>query len=92
MQRAIWTLDVMEHFRRDELLRMNLLPSLAKVQCPTLLFGGEDDPMVPIQDQEDIAAALPQHLVRFERFANAGHGPYRDDPRVFDVIREFILS
>jgi pimeloyl-ACP methyl ester carboxylesterase len=49
--------------------------------------------MLPIQDQEDIAAALPQHLVRFERFADCGHGPWRDQPeKAFSVIREFILS
>ena len=49
--------------------------------------------MTPIEDQEDIAAAIPQQFVRFERFANAGHGAYRDDPdAVFPIIREFILS
>jgi proline iminopeptidase len=73
-------------------LTFDLLADLAKVQCPTLVLGGEDDPITPIEAQEDIARALPQHLVRFERFAGCGHGAYRDDPRVYDVIREFILS
>jgi proline iminopeptidase len=91
-RRAIHTRQVTEHFRRHELLNMNLLARLLSVKCPTLLLGGEDDPMVPIEDQEDIAAALPQHLVQFHRVPNAGHGPYRDDPHVFDIIREFILS
>lgn len=73
-------------------LTFDLRKDLAKVQCPTLVLGGEDDPITPIEAQEDIAAALPAHLVRFERFAGAGHGAFRDDPRGYDVIREFILS
>jgi proline iminopeptidase len=81
-----------EFFRRGELHTMDLLPDLSRVQCPTLVFGGDDDPMTPIQDQEDIAAALPASLVQFHRIPNAGHVPYRDEPRVFDIIRQFILS
>jgi proline iminopeptidase len=35
--------------------------------------------------------ALPQHLVQFERFANAGHGVYRDEPeRYFEVLKAFV--
>lgn len=73
-------------------LSFDLLADLGKVQCPTLVLGGEDDPITPIESQEDIARALPQHLVQFERFANAGHGAFRDDPRAYDVIRDFILA
>lgn len=73
-------------------LTFDLLADLANVQCPTLVLGGEADPITPIESQEDIARAVPPHLVRFERFADAGHGPFRDDPRAYDVIREFILS
>jgi proline iminopeptidase len=55
-------------------------------------MGGEDDPMVPIECQEDIAAALPAHLVRFERFAGCGHGIVHDAPtRAMHVIRDFVL-
>jgi pimeloyl-ACP methyl ester carboxylesterase len=49
-------------------------------------------PACPIADQEDIAAAIPATHARFERIANAGHLADRDDPLVFDVIREFIRS
>ncbi len=44
-------------------------------------IGGEDDPMHPIESQADIAAALPPHLVRFERFADCGHAVVPDAPR-----------
>jgi pimeloyl-ACP methyl ester carboxylesterase len=73
--------------------RYDLLPALRGVQCPTLVMGGEEDPMTPIVCQEKIAAALPPHLVRFERFAGCGHGVVHDAPeRAMAVIREFIAS
>jgi proline iminopeptidase len=69
----------------------NLFPALRNIQCPTLVMGGEDDPMIPIVCQEELAGALPAHLVRFERFAGCGHGVLTDAPeRGMEVIREFI--
>jgi pimeloyl-ACP methyl ester carboxylesterase len=69
----------------------NMFPDLGRIQCPTLVLGGEDDPMLPIECQADIAAALPAHLVRFERFADCGHALIPDAPeRAMAVIRDFI--
>ena len=71
----------------------NLLPALRRVLCPTLVMGGEEDPMTPIVCQEEIAAALPPHLVRFERFPGCGHGVVHDAPeRAMALIREFIAA
>jgi pimeloyl-ACP methyl ester carboxylesterase len=71
----------------------NLFPVLGRIQCPTLIMGGEEDPMTPIACQEEIAAALPSHLVRFERFPGCGHGVVNDSPeRFMAVVRQFILS
>jgi pimeloyl-ACP methyl ester carboxylesterase len=71
----------------------NLLPDLRRIQCPTLVMGGEDDPMTPIVCQEEIAAALPPQLVRFERFPGCGHGVVHDAPeRAMAVIRRFIAG
>ena len=71
----------------------DFLPALQRVQCPTLVLGGEEDPMTPIECQEDIVAALPSHLARFERFAGCGHGVVADAPeRAMAVIREFVAS
>ncbi|WP_376700278.1 alpha/beta fold hydrolase [Bradyrhizobium archetypum] len=62
------------------------------IRCPTLVLGGEGDPMHPIESQADIAAALPPHLVQFERFADCGHGVVPDAPeRALALIRNFIL-
>ena len=71
----------------------NMFPQLGRIRCPTLVLGGEDDPMHPIESQVDIAAALPPHLVRFERFADCGHAVIPDQPeRAMAVIRDFIAQ
>ena len=69
----------------------NMFPDLHRILCPVLVLGGEDDPMHPIESQADLAAALPPHLVRFERFADCGHAVIPDAPaRAMAMIREFI--
>lgn len=91
--RTIHTPDVLFHFAGGEQKTMDLRAGLARVQVPTLVLGGEDDPVCPIETQAEIAAALPPGLMRFERFAGCGHGVYRDDPaRAFALLREFIAT
>jgi pimeloyl-ACP methyl ester carboxylesterase len=70
----------------------NLFPALSRVQCPSLVLGGEEDPMTPIECQAAIAAALPPNLVRFERFPGCGHAVLPDAPEsAMTVIRDFIV-
>jgi pimeloyl-ACP methyl ester carboxylesterase len=93
MQRAIRLPEVNHWFARQggEGRTFNFFPALPSIQCPTLVLGGEDDPMIPIECQEDLVAALPSHLVHFERFPNCGHSVIADAPlRAFTVIRDFI--
>jgi hypothetical protein len=48
---------------------------------------------MPNECQSDIASALPQHLVRFERFAGCAYAAVPDAPdRALAIIREFIRS
>ncbi len=92
--RAVMSFKVlMDFFGPDgECFTFDMLTDLAQVRCPTLVLGGEEDPMTPIEAQADIAAAIPPQWVRFKRVPNAGHGPFRDDPAAYEVIREFILA
>ncbi|MEE8559021.1 MAG: alpha/beta hydrolase, partial [Myxococcota bacterium] len=88
-----WNFDVMFAFGDGEERSYDLLPDLPKVRCPTLVLVGEEDPITPPADSEDIVAALPSEWVRFERFSGCGHGVYRDAPeRALRCIREFILE
>lgn len=92
--RAVMGMEVLAHFfaHDGEIWSFDLLKDLSKIRCPTLVLGGEEDPITPIECQQDIAAAIPAPWVRFERFPDAGHGVFRDKPEAFDTIREFILS
>lgn len=72
---------------------MNLLPGLAQARCPVLVMAGEQDPVCPLADSLDIAAALPPSLVQLATFAHSGHGAWRDEPEAaFARLREFILA
>lgn len=69
----------------------DLVRALSGIECPTLVLGGEEDPMTPIECQADIAAALPAHFVRFERFPGCGHAVLPDAAEhAMAVIRDFI--
>jgi pimeloyl-ACP methyl ester carboxylesterase len=92
-RRAVNRPEVLQWFTRPggESLSFDMLGDLSRIQCPTLVLGGEDDPMLPIECQADIAAALPAHLVQFERFENCRHAVVPDAPeRAMAVIRDFI--
>jgi proline iminopeptidase len=87
--RARLKLEVGNHFFRNEGLTVDLFPELGNIRCPTLVIGGELDPITPVADSQDIAAAIPQAEVRI--FEGAGHGVFRDQPdEAVAFIREFI--
>lgn len=93
ISRSVMNREVTSLFFTGEIHRFDYLPALGRIRCPTLITAGELDPITPIANSKDIAAAIPAGLVRFERFPNAGHGVQRDEPeRFFRVLREFILS
>jgi proline iminopeptidase len=92
-RRTVWNFDVMFRFIGGEDQTMNLLPELAKIRCPTLVLAGEEDPITPLADSEDIAAAIDPQYVRIERFAGCGHGVFRDAPEAgLAAIRRFLTS
>jgi proline iminopeptidase len=93
MARSRMNYEVLFHFGRGAQRSFDFRAELSRIQCPTLVLGGEIDPITPIEDQEEIAAALAPNLVRFERFADAGHGIVGDArDRFMAVLREFVAS
>ena len=70
----------------------DLREDAANVRCPTLVLAGADDPGASILGVEELVAALPQELVRYERFPNVGHGVFRDRPQTVSLVREFLLE
>ena len=91
--RTIHHLDILFASAAGEQRTMNLLPGLANARCPVLVMAGEQDPVCPLADAQDIAAALPPQLVQYRAFANVGHGAWRDDAdAAFAELRRFILE
>jgi pimeloyl-ACP methyl ester carboxylesterase len=79
------------HFFRGEAFAYDWIDDLGRVRCPTLVLAGDLDPITPVADQEEMAAAIPDS--RLEIFADAGHGVFRDRPKeALATIRDFILS
>jgi pimeloyl-ACP methyl ester carboxylesterase len=90
-KRVLANYEILLHFVAGEKQALNLRPGLEKAQCPVLVMVGEDDPVCPLEDALEIAAALPPELMQLARFPGVGHGPWRDDPAAaFKVLRGFI--
>ena len=87
----IRTPELFAHWNNGEHATFDLRADLAAARCPVLVLGGEHDPVCPIAGSEEIASCLPAHLVQFERFANSGHGVFRDEnERAMKVLRDFV--
>ena len=92
-QRTIHNYDVLFASASGEQRTMDLLPGLAKAQCPVLVLAGDMDPVCPVADALDIAAALPPQWMQYRCFANVGHGAWRDDAdAAFAELRRFLLD
>ena len=93
IQRSVMNLELMAGFFKNESHTFNFLPELGRIKCPTLIAAGELDPITPVADSKDIAAAMAPGVSRLEVFENAGHGAHRDQPdRFFKVLNEFVLA
>ena len=91
--RTIHNYDILYASASGEQRTMNLLPGLAKAQCPVLVMVGEQDPVCPVADSRDIADALPPRWMQYRAFPDVGHGPWRDDvDAAFAELRRFILE
>jgi proline iminopeptidase len=91
MSRMIFNHELELRFFQGEGRTFDFMEELHRIECPTLLLAGEDDPVTPLEDAADIARHIAPSLLRFVRFADAGHGVFRDVPKSsLQVIREFI--
>jgi len=67
------------------------LDGLARVTCPVLVLGGDDDPACPLPFQEEIVAALPSTVTTFHHYEQCGHGTHVDRPHETErVLRDFL--
>ena len=97
MQRGVRNAEATRWFSRaeGEGNHFDLRPDLHRITCPVLLMGGTLDPMLPVENQREMAALMsqqrPANLVRYEEFVGAGHGLVADAPeRALKLMRDFI--
>ena len=64
--------DILLHFVDGETRSMDLLAGLARAQCPVLVMAGEQDPVCPLADARDMAAALPPQWSELVSFPGVG--------------------
>jgi len=89
--RTIFNEEILFSFVGGEKQTMHLLPGLAAVRCPVLVMAGRLDPVCPLADAEEIAAAIPAPWGRLAVFDRSGHGAWRDEPdAAMAVLRAFI--
>jgi proline iminopeptidase len=88
--RARMNLAVLADFTRT-FGEFDVRADLAAIRCPTLVLVGDDDPMTPVEAAQELVALLPAGVARLQRFADCGHGTFRDRPGATErVLREFL--
>lgn len=91
-KRSVVRPEVIEHFAGPdgENWRFDYREALAGLDVPTLVTGGELDPVTPIAAIREMAACIPG--CQLEVFADAGHGVHRDTAAVFALMQDFITA
>ena len=57
------------------------------------MLAGDTDPVTPLEDAQEIAAAIPAPWGRLQVIAGAGHGTWRDKPEAaMAALRAFIAG
>ncbi len=66
--------NLREH--RDFLVKISPINHVDRIRCPMMVIGGANDPRVPIEESEQIVAALKQRGIPVEylRYEDEGHG------------------
>lgn len=79
------------HYNRNELTRFNYLPDLYKVECPSLVITGDQNPVHTSKSATKTAKALNQDLVTFKIFHGAGSPVYADrETDVIELINHYL--
>jgi pimeloyl-ACP methyl ester carboxylesterase len=71
--------------------RPDSTPTLDLIQVPALVIHGADDPIVPLEEAQAMAAAIQG--AQMEVIPEAGHLPNLENPQAFNhAVREFVTA
>jgi pimeloyl-ACP methyl ester carboxylesterase len=76
-------IEIFGQFALAGMQSFDFRPVLPTLDCPTLVIAGTEDPICPVEDSDDIAAAVPSHLLTYHRVHGAGHTVAACDPDRF---------
>jgi len=79
------------HFLANEFLSFDLRDRLGQIRCPVAVLVGELDPIVTVEDAEELAHAISSDVCLL-RFTNAGHGLIGEHQAVLDLIRAIAFA
>lgn len=90
--RTLMNLAVIEGFN-EPFIAMDLRADLPRIEVPTLVLGGRQDPITPHECSTEIAEHLRPGVGRLEIFEHCGHGTYRDQPEATEAaLRAFLAE
>jgi proline iminopeptidase len=82
--------EVTQHFHVP-FASMDLRDDVRRIEVPTLVLAGRNDPMTPHECSTEIAGLLRDGIGRLEIVDGAGHGTFRDQPEVSErLVRSFL--
>lgn len=73
--------------------RYDMVEQLGAIKCPTLVCGGDLDPVTPPSAHHEIADALREGVGRLVLIEDAGHWTWNDVPELYwPLLTEFVLG
>lgn len=73
------------------LSRTNSIPFLSEIEVPTLIVGGDEDQITPVDHAIEMADLIPE--AKLEIFGHCGHLAPLEYPQEFnEVFKKFLLS
>jgi pimeloyl-ACP methyl ester carboxylesterase len=92
MRRSVHKREVEIHFSNGEINTLDFRADLARIPCPTLVLGGEMDPICPPSCLDEIVAALPDGVAEPHLIPGAGHLVFHDAREECErTVRDFVL-
>ncbi len=84
--------EVLAHFHTP-FAEMDLRDDVRRIEAPTLVLAGRDDPITPHECSTEIIGLLSPGLGQLEIIEAAGHGTFRDQPDETErLLRSFLAS
>lgn len=83
--------EVFARQQRAIMSRIDSRPTLAGIKCPTLVVCGRQDALIPLEVQQELAAAIPG--ARLEILERCGHlAPLEQADEVAQILRDWLVA